>query len=148
MALVSLEAQPVFQAPTAPRSTTVRIVERFGRFEGRADRNLDYFQCLPGTGSGTSAPAATSAAPAPTTFKTSKTAGSPTTATSTTGSSATATTSPGDDSNPLKGKNFYANSYYASEINNLAAPALVAAGNAALAAKASNVAKVGTFYWL
>ncbi|KAH3985104.1 glucanase [Parastagonospora nodorum] len=107
-----------------------------------------YWQCLPGTGSSTSAPAATSAAPAPTTFKTSKTVGSPATGSSTTGSSATATASPGDGSNPLKGKNFYANSYYASEINNLAAPSLVAAGNAALAAKASNVAKVGTFYWL
>jgi hypothetical protein len=56
--------------------------------------------------------------------------------------------SPGDSSNPLKGKSFYANPYYASEIISLASPSLVAAGSTALAAKATNVAKVGTFYWL
>jgi cellulose 1,4-beta-cellobiosidase len=53
-----------------------------------------------------------------------------------------------ESSNPLKGKNFYANPYYSSEIISLAAPSLSAAGSAALAAKATNVAKVGTFYWL
>jgi cellulose 1,4-beta-cellobiosidase len=104
---------------------------------------------LPGAGSGPSAPvpssaaATTPAAPAPTTFKTSKTVGG-----STAASSATVTASPGDSSNPLKGKNFYANPFYASEVISLAAPSLVAAGSTALAAKATNVAKVGTFYWL
>ncbi|KAL5118535.1 hypothetical protein ACEQ8H_003550 [Pleosporales sp. CAS-2024a] len=106
-----------------------------------------YYQCLPGSGngsgSGITVPAGTSAAPAPTTFKTSVGGGSPTT-----GGSATVTASPGDGSNPLKGKNFYANPFYSSEIVSLAAPSLSAAGSAALAAKATNVAKVGTFYWL
>jgi cellulose 1,4-beta-cellobiosidase len=76
-------------------------------------------------------------------LKTSKTIGI-----STTGSAATVTASPGDSSNPLKGKNFYANPYYASEIISLASPSLVAAGSSGLAAKATSVAKVGTFYWL
>jgi cellulose 1,4-beta-cellobiosidase len=65
-----------------------------------------------------------------------------------TGSSATITAAPADGSNPLKGKNFYANPYYASEIISLASPSLVAAGSTALAAKATKVAEVGTFYWL
>jgi cellulose 1,4-beta-cellobiosidase len=102
---------------------------------------------LPGAGSGTSAPVASSAAATtptvPTTFRTSKTAGG-----STAASSAAVTASPGDSSNPLKGKSFYANPFYASEVLSLAAPSLVAAGSTALAAKATNVAKVGTFYWL
>jgi cellulose 1,4-beta-cellobiosidase len=104
----------------------------------------DYYQCLPGTGNGVTTPA-TSAPPAstpatqvPTTLKTSTTSGTP----------VTVTPAPGDGSNPLKGKSFYANPYYASEIISLAAPSLSAAGSAALAAKATNVAKVGTFYWL
>jgi cellulose 1,4-beta-cellobiosidase len=96
---------------------------------------------LPGAGSGPSATATT--APAPTTFKTSKTIGGSTAATS-----AAVTASPGDGSNPLKGKSFYANPFYASEVISLAAPSLVAAGSTALAAKATAVAKVGTFYWL
>ncbi|KAL6705339.1 hypothetical protein ACN47E_007149 [Coniothyrium glycines] len=103
-----------------------------------------YAQCLPGTAPGASSPA-TSAAPTTvvativaTTLKTSKTSGS----------LATVTTVPADSSNPLKGKGFYANPFYASEIVSLASPSLAAAGSTALAAKATNVAKVGTFYWL
>ncbi|KAL5428515.1 hypothetical protein PMIN04_000660 [Paraphaeosphaeria minitans] len=53
-----------------------------------------------------------------------------------------------NSANPIAGKAFYANPYYSSEIVSLAAPSLSAAGSAALAAKATNVAKVGTFYWL
>ncbi|KAH7086462.1 1, 4-beta cellobiohydrolase [Paraphoma chrysanthemicola] len=112
-----------------------------------------YSQCLPGTGSGatsaaatskaatTSKAAASSAAPPPaTTLKTSAIASSPATVTS---------AAPGGDSgNPLKGKSFYANPYYASEVYSLASPSLVAAGSTALAAKATNVAKVPSFYWL
>lgn len=97
---------------------------------GSSNSASDYSQCLPGTGDATSATA--------TTFSTA----------TKTGGSGTVTSAPVDSTNPLKGKNFYANPYYASEISSLASPSLVAAGSAALAAKATNVAKVGTFYWL
>ncbi|KAF2029568.1 1,4-beta cellobiohydrolase [Setomelanomma holmii] len=83
--------------------------------------------------------ASSAAPPVATTLKTSATTGSPATVTS---------AAPADSSNPLKGKGFYANPYYASEIISLASPSLVAAGSTALAAKATNVATVGTFYWL
>jgi len=46
--------------------------------------------------------------------------------------------------NPFTGKQIYANSYYASEIQASAIPSLPAS----LVPKASEVAKVGTFYWL
>ncbi|KAF2257462.1 glycoside hydrolase family 6 protein [Trematosphaeria pertusa] len=93
-----------------------------------------YSQCLPGTGADSTATAPTAA----TTLATVTTAGSPSTVTS----------APTDSTNPLAGKSFYANPYYASEVISLAAPSLSAAGSAALAAKATDVAKVGTFYWL
>ncbi|OAL04200.1 1,4-beta cellobiohydrolase [Phaeosphaeriaceae sp. SRC1lsM3a] len=103
-----------------------------------------YSQCLPGSDPGIPTSTVASSvvtAPTsrgPTTMRTSTTTRGPT----------TTTTAPSDSSNPLKGKSFYANPYYASEIISLAAPSLSAAGSAALAAKATNVAKVGTFYWL
>lgn len=97
---------------------------------------LDYSQCLPGTAAASSTAAA--APPAATTLATVTSAGSP----------SKVTAAPSDSSNPLAGKGFYANPYYSSEIVSLAAPSLSAAGSAALAAKATEVAKVGTFYWL
>lgn len=66
-------------------------------------------------------------------------------ATSTKASSAAAVTNSG---NPLAGYGFYANPYYASEISSLAVPTLSAKGSAAWAAKATSVAKIGTFVWL
>ncbi|KAF2478328.1 putative 1,4-beta-D-glucan cellobiohydrolase C [Lindgomyces ingoldianus] len=50
--------------------------------------------------------------------------------------------------NPMAGKSFYANPYYASEISSSAAPTLSAKGSATWAAKATEVAKIGTFVWL
>ncbi|XTI86062.1 glycoside hydrolase family 6 protein [Cenococcum geophilum] len=47
--------------------------------------------------------------------------------------------------NPMAGKSFYANSYYASEISSLAVPSMSAAGSAAWATKATEVVKIGTF---
>ncbi|KAF2195694.1 glycoside hydrolase family 6 protein [Zopfia rhizophila CBS 207.26] len=61
----------------------------------------------------------------------------------------TTTQAPAEASgNPMAGKTFYANPYYASEISSLAVPTLSAKGSATWAAKATNVAKVGTFVWL
>ncbi|KAF2205237.1 1,4-beta cellobiohydrolase [Delitschia confertaspora ATCC 74209] len=105
-----------------------------------------YSQCLPGTGSGSgSTTAKTTATPTiakPTTLTTVKT-----TAKGTTTPSAPAPSSPAASGHPYAGKNFYANPYYASEILNLAVPT-ISKTNAALAAKASKVAQVGTFMWL
>ncbi|KAH7080146.1 1, 4-beta cellobiohydrolase [Paraphoma chrysanthemicola] len=111
-----------------------------------------YSQCLPGTAPGATSAAATSNAatsrtvpssatpPPATTLKTSATASGPATVSS-------AAPVP-DSGNPLKGKSFFANPYYSSEVYSLASPSLVAAGSTALAAKATNVAKVPSFYWL
>ena len=111
----------------------------------RSNEFADYSQCLPGSGGSSSA-----AAPPKTTQSTLSTAtrtsagASPTTKASQTTSQPAATNS----GNPLAGKTFYANPYYSSEIVSLAAPSLVAAGSTALAAKATKVAEIGTFYWL
>ncbi|KAJ4301506.1 hypothetical protein N0V90_003599 [Kalmusia sp. IMI 367209] len=97
-----------------------------------------YSQCLPGTASASSS-AVTSAKTTATTLST---------GTRTTTAAVTSTPTVTNSANPLAGKTFYANPYYSSEIVSIAAPSLSAAGSAALAAKATNVAKVGTFYWL
>jgi cellulose 1,4-beta-cellobiosidase len=47
--------------------------------------------------------------------------------------------------NPFQGVTQYANNFYASEVHTLAIPSLV---NKALAAKASAVAKVPSFFWM
>ena len=97
--------------------------------------SLYYSQCLPGAASTAS------------TLKTSVTsvATQATTATvtkaTTTGSATTAAPAVG---NPFTGKQIYANPYYASEISASAIPSL----SPALAAKASAVAKVGSYVWL
>ncbi|KAJ4351785.1 uncharacterized protein N0V89_007129 [Didymosphaeria variabile] len=98
-----------------------------------------YSQCLPGTAG--SSNAGTTAKSTSTTLST---------ATKTTAGATQVTSAPAvtNSANPLAGKTFYANPYYSSEIVNIAAPSLSAAGSAALAAKATDVAKVGTFYWL
>ncbi|KAL1596680.1 hypothetical protein SLS60_009328 [Paraconiothyrium brasiliense] len=95
--------------------------------------------CLPGTAGSSSA--ATTAKSTSTTLST---------ATKTTAGATQVTSAPAatDSANPLAGKTFYANPYYSSEIVSIAAPSLSAGGSGALAAKATNVAKVGTFYWL
>ncbi|KAL1634812.1 hypothetical protein SLS58_010555 [Diplodia intermedia] len=78
---------------------------------------------------------------APTTLQTSTTAAGATT------TGATATTQAAD-ANPLAGYSFYANAYYSSEVVSIAAPSLEAAGSTALAAQATKVADVPSFYWM
>jgi cellulose 1,4-beta-cellobiosidase len=51
----------------------------------------------------------------------------------------------GAGANPFSGFTQYANNFYASEVHNLAIPSLVDKG---LAAKASAVAKVPSFFWM
>lgn len=46
--------------------------------------------------------------------------------------------------NPFSGYQLYANSYYASEVTNLALPSMTGTAKAA----ASSVANVPSFYWL
>ncbi|KAF2147225.1 glycoside hydrolase family 6 protein [Aplosporella prunicola CBS 121167] len=95
--------------------------------------NEYYSQCQPGSATG---PASTSA-------------GGNTSVPSTTSPPSGTTSAPAAASgNPISGYSFYANPYYASEILSSAVPSLSAKGSASLAAKATEVAKVGTFYWL
>ncbi|KAL1621104.1 hypothetical protein SLS56_009309 [Neofusicoccum ribis] len=91
-----------------------------------------YSQCLPGSAATTGATTA-----APTTLKT-----------STSAATGTATTKYAEAANPLAGYSFYPNAYYSSEVISIAAPSLSAAGSTALAAKATKVAEVPSFYWL
>lgn len=113
-----------------------------------------YSQCLPGSAASSSTTAATTskttttAAPSSTTT-TSKV--STTSAGSATTSSKPSTTIPGGagttasySGNPFAGVNQWANSYYASEVSNLAIPSL----SAAMATKAAAAAKVPSFQWL
>ncbi|OAG09935.1 1,4-beta cellobiohydrolase [Paraphaeosphaeria sporulosa] len=102
-----------------------------------------YSQCLPGAAS-----SSVVATTAQTTAKSTSTTLSTATKTSAGATQATSAPAATNSANPIAGKSFYANPYYSSEIVSLAAPSLSAAGSAALAAKATNVAKVGTFYWL
>jgi len=90
-----------------------------------------YFQCLPGSNS-------------PTTTSTTSRA----IITTTTSSGPIVTQTGVVTGNPFAGYQIYANPYYSSEIHTLAIPTLVSQGKTALAAKASEVAKVGTFVWL
>lgn len=111
----------------------------------RSNYSEDYSQCVPGAASSSSA--ATTPKPTQSTLSTAtrtSAGASPTTKASQTTSVPAATNS----GNPLAGKTFYANPYYSSEIVSIAAPSLVAAGSTALAAKATKVADIGTFYWL
>ncbi|KAF2650779.1 glycoside hydrolase family 6 protein [Lophiostoma macrostomum CBS 122681] len=89
-----------------------------------------YSQCQPGSGGGDGSGATTTAA-----------AGTGTTA------AATAPAATNTD-NPLAGYEFYANPYYASEVSSSAVPTLSAKGSATWAAKATEVAKIGSFTWL
>ncbi|KAF2835114.1 glycoside hydrolase family 6 protein [Patellaria atrata CBS 101060] len=103
-------------------------------------QNDYYSQCLPGSAPAPSSSRSTSP-PRSTTLVTRTSAGGPSPP------SPTATVGP-VAGNPLAGYELYANPYYSSEIHTLAIPSLVSAGKTALAAKASAVAKVGTFVWL
>lgn len=87
---------------------------------------------MPGSAATTGATTA-----APTTLKT-----------STSAATGTATTKYAEAANPLAGYSFYPNAYYSSEVISIAAPSLSAAGSTALAAKATKVAEVPSFYWL
>jgi cellulose 1,4-beta-cellobiosidase len=108
-----------------------------------------YSQCLPGSSGGSSvAPSSTLTTVARPTTSTTM-AGPTSTSMRTTGTVPTSTAQPTQASgNPLAGKTFYANPYYASEILSSAVPSLSAKGSATWAAKASEVAKIGTFVWL
>jgi cellulose 1,4-beta-cellobiosidase len=64
--------------------------------------------------------------------------------TTTAGGSTTTAPPTSASGNPFAGKQIYANPYYASEIQSLAIPSLPSS----LVAKASAVAKLGTFVWL
>ncbi|KAL9620942.1 MAG: hypothetical protein Q9160_004595 [Pyrenula sp. 1 TL-2023] len=98
------------------------------------------------TSASTSKPAgATTTAGGATTLSTSTRAGSPTTTrASGTTTAASGTTAAADPGNLFANHQIYANPYYSSEIFTSAIPSLPAS----LAAKASGVAKVGTFTWL
>ncbi|KAK3370704.1 1, 4-beta cellobiohydrolase [Podospora didyma] len=128
-------------------------------------QNPYYSQCLPGSQVTTSAAAPTTT-PASSTSNTSKTSSSTVVTVSTTSKASTSagvtasssstkvstTTTPAGSAgatatysgNPFSGVNMWANSYYASEVANLAIPSL----SAAMAAKAAAVAKVPSFQWL
>lgn len=98
----------------------------------------DYSQCIPGTASTTLAT---------TTRVTNPPGGTTTTRTvnpSTTAGSPTTTAPPSSSGNIFLGKQYYANPYYASEVNSLAIPSLPAS----LVPAASAVAKIGSFVWL
>ncbi|TKX25837.1 glycosyl hydrolases family 6 protein [Elsinoe australis] len=97
-----------------------------------------YSQCIPGTASTTLAT---------TTRVTNPPGGTTTTRTvnpSTTAGSPTTTAPPSSSGNIFLGKQYYANPYYASEVNSLAIPSLPAS----LIPAASAVAKIGSFVWL
>jgi len=138
----------VYQEQYAPSSTNVcgQSYLMGSTYSMSADVFPGYSQCLPGSAAPSSTPKTTlSTATRTTSVSSVVTSGSRT-------SSATSavTSSPGtpNPANPIAGKTFWANPYYSSEIVSLAAPSLSAAGSASWAAKATNVAKVGTFYWL
>ncbi|KAI4154578.1 MAG: hypothetical protein LQ340_001587 [Diploschistes diacapsis] len=101
--------------------------------------NAYYYQCLAGAATSPGGGAS------PTTMKT--TAASPTTpvaSPTTTGATGSSGSAVGYASNPFAGKQIYANPYYSSEIHSLAIPSLTAPYNAL----ATQVAEVGTFFWL
>lgn len=50
--------------------------------------------------------------------------------------------------NPYSGVQLYANPFYSSEVVSIAIPSMVAEGSTALAAKATAVAQVPSYYWL
>lgn len=106
----------------------------------------DYSQCVPGAAA--SSNVATTSNSSPTTLSTATKTSSTTTKTTGGASQATSVPVATNSGNPIAGKTFYANPFYSSEIVSIAAPSLVAAGSSALAAKATQVANIGTFYWL
>jgi cellulose 1,4-beta-cellobiosidase len=113
------------------------------------DYSPDYFQCVSGAASATAAPTTISSKPVTTSAKPTTTlSGAGTTLiTSRTATGTSPTTSAAGSSNAagniFAGRQIYANPFYASEIA-AAIPALPSS----LQAKASAVAKIGTFVWL
>ena len=99
--------------------------------------NPYYSQCLPGANtpvvSSTATVASSSTNPATTAPGTGTTTAPP-----------SGTTTAAVSGNPFANAQLYANPYYSSEIHSLAIPSLTGT----LAAKATAVAKVGTFVWL
>ncbi|KAG8627485.1 hypothetical protein KVT40_004968 [Elsinoe batatas] len=101
-----------------------------------------YSQCLPGSASTTLATTtrATTTRATTTAAATTTRSASPTTS----GGSATTSAPWSSSGNIFLGKQYYANPYYASEVNNLAIPSLPAS----LKPAASAAAKIGSFVWL
>lgn len=110
-----------------------------------------YFQCLQGTAATTSSTSSTTSSSGPTVVTSSTKTTTPVITTTTT-TGPVVTVPPGGSltmtGNPFNGYQIYANPYYSSEIHTLAIPTLTAAGKTALASKAAEVAKIGTFVWL
>ncbi|KAI5795399.1 cellobiohydrolase II [Peziza echinospora] len=113
-----------------------------------------YSQCQPGAPAGVTTTSIKTTSTTSATKATSTTSTKSTTATGTVTSKSTSTTAgPVVTGTPISGNPFigysaYANPYYSSEIYTSAIPTLSAAGKSALAAKASQVAQIGTFVWL
>ena len=141
---IGLAVALVIRACPAPASTLVRAVRSLAE-RSSIDYCPDYFQCV----SGTATPATTSTKPVTTSARTTTTtSGAGTTLiTSRTGTATSPTTSAAGSTNVagniFAGRQIYANPYYASEVA-AAIPALPSS----LKAKASAVAKIGTFVWL
>ncbi|KAK5112038.1 hypothetical protein LTR62_004572 [Meristemomyces frigidus] len=114
-----------------------------------------YSQCIPGTSS-TAAPGSSSKASVPvsstkattpissTTKPVSSPVSTPTSPVSTITSASSPATTAAVSGNPFAGKQMYVNSFYASEVNNLAIPSLASS----LIPAASQVAKTPSFYWM
>ncbi|KUJ18153.1 glycoside hydrolase family 6 protein [Mollisia scopiformis] len=98
--------------------------------------NAYYSQCLPGSGSGSSA--------SPSPVQTSSVVGTSSSPSSPTSSVPAGSTTAAAAGNPFSGVALYANPYYASEISTSAIPSLTGA----MATKAAAVADVPTFVWL
>jgi cellulose 1,4-beta-cellobiosidase len=136
------------RACPAPVSTHVRAL-RFTIEQSSIDHFPDYFQCVSGAASATVAPTTVSTKPVTTSAKATTTisAAGTTLITSRTATGTSPTTSAAAASNAagniFAGRQIYANPYYASEVA-AAIPALPSS----LRAKASAVAKIGTFVWL
>jgi cellulose 1,4-beta-cellobiosidase len=136
------------RACPAPVLTLVRA-SRFVVEQSNIDILPDYFQCVSGAASATVAPTTVSIKPVTTSARpTTTTSGAGTTlVTSRTATGTSPTTSAAAASNAagniFAGRQIYANPYYASEVA-AAIPALPSS----LRAKASAVAKIGTFVWL
>jgi len=106
-----------------------------------------YSQCQPGSAPTTTLVTSTRSATTTTSVRTtSGTTTSVRTSSTTTKTGGSTTTAPPTSAsgNPFAGKQIYANPYYASEVQSLAIPSLPSS----LVAKASAVAKIGSFVWL